>query len=67
MDDWWICSTGTKPGCCWVRTDGEIIVDTAPLWRRFVGQPLENLQEWLGSYEQARLDRFGYKKEEADG
>jgi hypothetical protein len=42
----WVSS---PKGTCFVNTDDNtIIVDTAPLWRKFKGQPLGNLIRWLG-------------------
>jgi hypothetical protein len=31
-----------------VETDAGKITDTAPIWKAFIGQPLENLVKWLG-------------------
>lgn len=52
-EDWYI-STRYR-GTCWVCTNREIIVDTAPLWRKFIGQPLENLLCWLQYYRMERI------------
>lgn len=42
--DYWVSS---KKGTCWVRTKNGVIIDTANLWRRFKGQSLNNLTNWL--------------------
>lgn len=31
----------------WVQTEDGAIVDTAPVVRRFIGQPLRNLASWM--------------------
>ena len=52
-EDWYI-STRYR-GTCWVQTNGDVIVDTAQLWRKFIGQPLENLLRWLQYYRMERI------------
>lgn len=41
--DWWVLG---NTFCCWVRSEGDTITDTAPILRRFKGQPLKNLDRW---------------------
>ena len=46
MTELWVSS---PRGTCFVGIDDNtIIVETAPLWRKFIGQPLRNLTRWLG-------------------
>ena len=41
--DWWVsCPQFTV----WARTSNGIILDSAPIVRRFIGQPLTNLIRW---------------------
>lgn len=41
--DWWVsCPQFTV----WVQTSNGIILDSAPIVRRFIGQPLINLIRW---------------------
>jgi len=44
MVNYWVSSSR---GTCWVQTRNGIIVDTAALWRKFKGQPIDNLTRWL--------------------
>ena len=46
MTDLYVSSS--KGTCLVVIDDNTIITDTAPLWRKFKGQPLRNLINWLG-------------------
>lgn len=43
MELWVSCSAMT----CWVKVFDGRIVDAAPILRRFIGQPQENLLRWL--------------------
>lgn len=36
--------------------DGEVITMTPPVWRKFVGQPLENLVAWLSQFGKVELE-----------
>ena len=55
--DYWLSSRcRIRRGTCWVRADQNIIVDTAPLWRKFIGQPMDNLTNWLFYFEIAKLE-----------
>lgn len=41
--DWWVsCPQFTV----WVQTSNGIILDSAPIVHRFIGQPLRNLIRW---------------------
>jgi hypothetical protein len=34
--------------CCFIKVDESgIIIETAPIFRKFTGQPLENLLSWV--------------------
>ncbi len=48
--DWWFSSERMT---VWVREEYGIIKDTAPIARKFIGQPLGNLERWM-----ARQDNF---------
>jgi hypothetical protein len=43
---YWVSST---IGTCFVETKQGVIIDTAPLWGKFIGQPLSNLTRWLSN------------------
>lgn len=46
MSELWVSS---KRGTCWVQISEQgNITDTAPLWRKFIGQKVERLFAWLG-------------------
>ena len=42
-------------GSCWVKARDNIIVDTGPLWRRFIGQSVDNLTRWLIYFKATKL------------
>lgn len=44
MMEFWVSS---KRGTCWVQTKNDVIVDTASLWRKFIGQDFDALLRWL--------------------
>lgn len=45
MREWWF---STKLATGYVQTDdNNIITKTAPIWRRFTGQHIKNLADWL--------------------
>jgi len=46
-ESWWISS---PKGTCQVDTVNEVITWTAPLWRKFVGQRIDDLERWLSKF-----------------
>lgn len=52
-----------KRGSCYVKVQNNIIVDTAPLWSRFIGQPVDNLTNWLVYFEMSELKEDSIGKE----
>ena len=36
--------------------DGEVILMTPPIWKKFVGQPLENLVGWLTKFGKVEVE-----------
>lgn len=56
MAKWWISNPNFT---CEVETDASgILIATAPVWKKFKGQPLANLERWLrslGGYEKVML------------
>ena len=36
--------------------DREIITSTAPVWKKFIGQPVSNLINWLSSKDKPELE-----------
>ncbi len=45
IKDWYV-SNSKMTG--WVRTnEKKMIIETPPVWRKFIGQPFGNLKEWL--------------------
>ena len=44
ITDWWVSNPRMT---FWVRTHDEVIIDAAPIARRFVGQPFRNLVRWM--------------------
>lgn len=52
----WVSSS---VGTCIVMIDElDIIVDTCPLWKRFLNQPLSNLLNWLGRKGDVQKERL---------
>jgi hypothetical protein len=47
MKTLWVSSI-TKGTCLVVVDENNVIVDTAPIWRKFIGRPLKVLVNWLG-------------------
>ena len=41
--------------CCVVVKDG-IIIDTADLWKKFIGQPFDNLRNWLKKFGRLHIE-----------
>ncbi len=49
-NEFWVA---TARFTCYVRTDKEgIIVETAPILKKFVGQPVQNLYNWISTFEE---------------
>jgi uncharacterized protein YaaQ len=48
---------------CKNMVQNNIIVDTAPLWSRFIGQPVDNLTNWLVYFEMSELKEDSIGKE----
>lgn len=42
---WWYVSTSRFTAAC--KSEDGIITDSAPILRRFVGQPVRNLERWI--------------------
>lgn len=55
--EWWVTS---KRMTVWVQTRWNIITDAAPIVKCFIGQPLDNLLNWLmkstGDVKYRRID-----------
>lgn len=59
MSDWWYVSSPRLT--CAVKVEDGIITDSAPILRRFIGQPAKNLGDWLrqqGDVEFKRLKAY---------
>ena len=57
MPEFWL---STNRMTIWVKSENGIIVDAAPIARRFIGQPGKNLQAWLrkqGGFQWAELKK----------
>lgn len=56
ISEWWVsCSRMTV----WVMNRDGYIMDTAPVTKRFIGQPFSNLLRWferIGGLEYRRID-----------
>jgi hypothetical protein len=55
MAEWWVSS---KKMTVWARTRKKIITDTAPLTRKFIGQPFDNLKQWLRSQGDLKVEKL---------
>lgn len=44
ITDWWL---STVKMTFWCRVTNNIVTDTAPIARKFIGQPYSNLAKWL--------------------
>lgn len=44
MTEYWVSA---PQATCQVNVDDGRIVMTAPVWRKFIGQPFANLRRWL--------------------
>ena len=47
----------SKRGTGMVTVENEVIVDTPPIWRKFIRQPLDNLLFWLKKYKIVKLEQ----------
>jgi len=43
----------------WVKTENETITDSAPVVKRFIGQPLRNLARWMSRQGGLQIDLLG--------
>lgn len=58
MAEWWL---STNRMTFWVRVENGFVVDTAPIAKKFRGQPFSNLEGWLrrqGGYRKEKLDEL---------
>jgi len=50
--EWWVSS---NIGTCRVTTEDGIIKDTAAIWKKFKGQKMKNLIDWLSKYGNVKM------------
>lgn len=63
--DYW-CSTVKMT--FWARVDARgVVVDSAPIARKFIGQPFENLRGWLARQGGLRIERLDAAQGAVDG
>jgi hypothetical protein len=53
IKDWWVSN---KIFTCWVRTRGNIIIDAAPIAKRWVGQSFSRFMAYYGSKKEELKD-----------
>ena len=58
VDQYWLsCPFMT----IWVMVHGSTIIDTAPIARRFIGQPFSNIIRWAKRTGEIRVERLSIK------
>lgn len=62
MSKWWLSS---RRMTVVVEEQGNLVVDAAPIVRKFIGQPLENLTRWMRRQGGYREHKFPFPKEQA--
>ena len=62
--DWQMSTNKMTFWCRTSNTDGNKIIDAAPIARRFIGQPLDNLKRWLSAQDGFIYEKLFDNKEE---
>ena len=52
VTEWWVNLTFA---CCWIAEKDGVIVDAAPILRKFVGQPIDKLIRWKQFIERKQI------------
>jgi hypothetical protein len=55
MKEYWL---SCRKFTVWVLTDGGIIQDSAPIVKKFRGQPLDNLKRWASKFGDFRMEQL---------
>ena len=63
--EWWLSSNRMTISVSVDRN--ETIVDAAPIVRKFIGQPLQNLIRWMGHQGGLRIEKLGGNDESTVG
>jgi len=62
--DWQMSANKMTFWCRTSNTDGNKIIDAAPIARKFIGQPLDNLKRWLSAQGGFIYEKLPNNKEE---
>ncbi len=60
--DWWLSSVKMT---IWVSVRNGTVIDSAPIARKFIGQPMDNLRQWMrrqGAYFEERCSPTSREK-----